>query len=72
MMEKEGAAKVRVSGVISVLSSGAVFTFSQHQLSSLHLLPITRIDTVHPQRSGKEAHECVSQSTLAELKAIGV
>lgn len=72
MMEKEGAAEVRVSGVISVLSSGAVFTFSQHQFSSPHLLPITRIDTLHPQRSGKEAHKCVSQSTLAELKAIGV
>lgn len=72
MMEKERAGKVSVSGVISVLSSGAVFTFSQRQFSSPHLLPINRIDTLHPQRSWKEAYEHVSQSTLTELKAIGV
>lgn len=53
MIEKERAGKVEVSGVISVLSSGAVFTFSQHRFSSLHLLPVLPIDTLHPQRSAR-------------------
>lgn len=50
---RKSAGKVWVSGVISVLSSEAVFTFSQHRFPSIHLLPIFWIDTLHPQRSGR-------------------
>lgn len=46
---RKRAGKVRVSGVIRVLSSWAVFTFSQYRFS-FHLLPIIRIDTLHSQR----------------------
>lgn len=65
-MEAEQAGKVQVSGVISGLSFGAVFTFSRRRLLTLHRLHITGINTRFPQRSGGS---CASQSSQ-RLKSV--
>lgn len=64
-METERAGKAQVSGVISGLSFGAVFTFSQRQLPTLLRL---HINTRFPQRSGGRH---AIHSTLTGLKAKG-
>lgn len=66
-MDTERAGKVRVSGVISGLSFGAVFTFSQRRQarppSPPHRWDQYSVSTKYPQERG------VSQSALTELKA---
>lgn len=67
-METERAGKAQVSGVISGLSFGAVFTFSQRQLPTVLRLHIPGINTRFPQRSGGRH---AIHSTLIGLKAKG-